>query len=141
MDVHLRIAEAVATITIDRPEALNALDPTAQADLRQHLIAARDDDAVRVIALTGAGQRAFCAGADLKRTPPGSDAYARAWRASDEVAMERGAYVRFMNLERLGIWNPLIASVNGYCLGAGLELALQCDLRVAAESASFACRR
>jgi enoyl-CoA hydratase/carnithine racemase len=59
MDVHLRIAEAVATITIDRPEALNALDPTAQADLRQHLIAGRDDDAVRVIVLTGARPASF----------------------------------------------------------------------------------
>ncbi|WP_458098205.1 enoyl-CoA hydratase/isomerase family protein [Roseomonas sp. WA12] len=137
MAIHTAQDGAVATITLDRPEALNAMDPEGQSELRRHLIAARDDSAVRVIVLTGAGQRAFCVGADLKRTPPGSDPYAAAWTAGDEVAMQRGAYVRFLNLERLSIWKPLIASVNGHCLGGGMELALQCDLRVASEMASF----
>lgn len=138
MAVHLDIADAVATITLDRPEALNALDPDAQSELRRALIHARDDDGVRAIVLTGAGERSFSTGADLKRTPPSDEPYARAWASADELAMERGAYVRFLNLERLAIWKPLIAAVNGYCLGGGLELALQCDLRVASDSASFA---
>jgi E-phenylitaconyl-CoA hydratase len=138
MPVSMSISDAVATITIDRPEALNALDIEAQIDLRSALIAARDNETVRVIVLTGGGDRAFSAGADLKRTPPSSESYARAWTAADEQAVARGAYVRFLNFEPLKIWKPMIASVNGHCLGGGLEIALQCDLRVASESASFA---
>ncbi|MFD1951548.1 enoyl-CoA hydratase/isomerase family protein [Sphingomonas arantia] len=138
MPVRYAIDGSVATITIDRPEALNALDVEAQVGLRGALIAARDDETVRVIVIAGAGDRAFSTGADLKRTPPSRDAYARAWVAADERAVARGAYVRFLNFEPLRIWKPMIAAVEGYCLGGGLEIALQCDLRVAADSASFA---
>lgn len=138
MPVRLSLSDGVATITIDRPEALNALDVEAQVELRDTLIAARDDEGVRVIVLTGAGDRAFSAGADLKRTPPSSDLYTRAWTSADEQAVARGAYVRFLNFESLKIWKPMIASIKGHCLGGGLEIALQCDLRVASDTASFA---
>src|SRR4051812_20957374 len=65
MAIRTTIDDTVAIITIDRPEAMNALDVPSQAELRSQLLTARDDDAVRVIVLTGAGNRAFCAGADL----------------------------------------------------------------------------
>jgi len=138
MAIQFDIADAVATIMIDRPEALNALDVPSLVELRELLIKARDDDAVRVIVLTGVGDRSFCVGSDLKKTPPSDASYSRAWTASLPAAADLGAYVRLLNLEPLQIWKPMIAAVNGYCFGGGLELAMQCDLRVAADTASFA---
>ena len=132
------ISDGVATIAFNRPEALNALDIETQTSLRELLIQLRDDDSVRVIVLTGVGDRSFCVGSDLKKTPPDDTLYARAWTASDNKATELGAYVRLLNFDTLRIWKPMIAAINGYCMGGGLEIAMQCDLRVAAESASFA---
>jgi E-phenylitaconyl-CoA hydratase len=130
--------DAIAIITIDRPEALNALDLESQREFRDQLIAARDDPSIAVIVITGGGDRSFCAGADLKRTTPTADAFAAAWTAPDIIAVEKGAYVRFLNIEQLGIAKPLIAAINGHCIGGGLEIALQCDLRLASVTATFA---
>lgn len=137
MTVHLAIAGPVAILTIDRPQALNALDVAALRELRAHLIELRDRDELRVALLTGAGTRSFCAGADLKGTQVSAATYPEALFQAPERAADRGLYIRLMDLTDLCICKPLIAAVNGHCLGAGLEIALQCDIRIASANATF----
>jgi enoyl-CoA hydratase/carnithine racemase len=113
---------AVLTITVDRPEAMNALSPEMMLRLQEVLTGFRDDPALRVAIVTGAGEKAFCAGADLGRVG------------------EVGGPGRPLQLfSGLGITKPLIAAVNGHSLAAGLALALLCDVRIAAENATFGC--
>ncbi|MBY4945112.1 enoyl-CoA hydratase/isomerase family protein [Cupriavidus respiraculi] len=137
MTVHFETDGPVAVLTIDRPDALNALDVATLRELREHLVAIRDRDDLRAAVLTGAGTRAFCAGADLKGTRTSAASYPQALFRADEPAADLGLYIRLMDLSGLSLWKPLIAAVNGHCLGAGLELALQCDVRVAADNATF----
>jgi E-phenylitaconyl-CoA hydratase len=137
MAIHYAVSNHVATVTLDRPEALNALDLGSLRELRAVLADARDDDDVRVIVLTGAGTKSFCVGADLKNTLPPSTNFGASFVKSIDRAAAEGVYVRLIDLSTLRIFKPLIAAINGYCLGGGLELALQCDLRVAAGNAVF----
>ena len=137
MTVHLHIEGHVALMTIDRPDALNALDIPTLHQLRQHLCEIRDRADIHVAVLTGSGTRAFCAGADLKGTQVSPASYAEAMFHAPDVAAERGLYIRLMDLSGLQCAKPLIAAINGHCLGAGLEIALQCELRIASTQASF----
>lgn len=119
--------EALAYVTLNRPRHLNAYNIQMRDELLQILEAVRDDDEVRVVIFSGAGEKAFCAGADLSEflTAP-SPVVAR------QVRLSRDVWGLFLSLPQ-----PLIAALHGYVLGSGLEIALSCDLRVAAEDAQF----
>jgi 2-(1,2-epoxy-1,2-dihydrophenyl)acetyl-CoA isomerase len=125
--LRFEIDDAVATITLDRPDALNALDRALKADLLAAFRYVARDRAVRAVVLTGAG-RAFCAGQDLRETSePGAPSLA---------TLIRDAYNPLVALIH-GIEKPVIAAVNGVAAGAGASLAFACDLRIASEQASF----
>ncbi|MEI4472774.1 enoyl-CoA hydratase/isomerase family protein [Frigidibacter sp. MR17.24] len=137
MTVTCHMVDTTAIVTLDDPAALNALTPEGLMALRAVLRRCQDDEACRVIVLTGAGDRAFCTGANLKKTFPPTRGFARNALLGRVAEAADGGYTRLLDLSDLQIWKPMIAAVNGYCLGGGLELALQCDLRIAAATASF----
>ncbi len=126
MTIRYETAEAVATITIDRPEALNAFDIPDLEQLREQLRRAARDDSVRVVILTGVG-RAFSVGADIKAMDRMGEA---------DFAKAAGLY-QSLALEARNLDKPIIGAINGYALGGGLEVALMCDLRIAARSAQL----
>jgi enoyl-CoA hydratase len=116
---------AIATFTINRPHVLNALNRPTLADLRQALAQVKDDDEVRVVIITGAGDKAFVAGADIGELAVLSPARGREHALAGQDVFDR--------IEQLG--KPVIAAINGYALGGGCELAMACTLRIAAEGA------
>ena len=122
------VRDNVATITLNRPQARNALNDQLLADLDAALQQADDDPTVRVIVLTGAGERVFCAGGDLSMLGAEGPVL--------EAHRARAAYAHLLRrMTRLG--KPLLAAVNGHALGGGLGLVLACDLAIAAERATF----
>lgn len=116
----------IAYLTIDRPRALNAIDPQTFQEMSNALIDFRDDKNLWVAIITGSGGRAFCVGADIgEMLPVLGEIRNEWWRVPPTL---------FRGLE---LWKPTIAAINGHALGGGLELALACDLRVASENATF----
>lgn len=112
----------LAIITIDRPAVLNALHPQGHRELAAAFDRFRDDDALQVAILTGAGERAFCVGTDLK-----------ALAATGDHTKPPSGFAGITT--RFDLWKPVIAVVNGLCLGGGAEVVAACDLAVAADDA------
>ena len=120
-------------LTIDRPKVHNALDSETSDALLDAWVRFRDDDDLRVAILTGAGERAFCAGADLR----GVGDFYKELTSSERLRRSEQLPGLGGITKNLAIDKPIIAAVNGYCLAGGLEIALACDLRLASEQASF----
>jgi len=118
---------AVRTLTINRPDKLNALNRDTIAELQLAFDQARHDDAIRVVVLAGAGEKAFVAGADISELATLTPIEARA-RARAGQAMMR-------SVETLG--KPVIARIHGYALGGGMELAMSCHLRIGSDKAKL----
>ena len=120
--------DGLATITVHRPDTLNALSVEVLDDLEEAFRAAGDDEHVKGVVLTGAGEKAFVAGADIRQFKELNGITGQRFAA-------RGQAV-FLQIEQMS--KPVVAAVNGYALGGGCELALACHLRVASENARFA---
>ncbi len=127
-DVRYEVSGPVARLTIDRPEKRNSLSWTVMTELRQAFAAAKCDDTVRVVVLTGEGDKAFCAGADLSGMAEGAG-YAQLHDGRGELAR------LFREMWELG--KPIIARVRGYALAGGFGLALACDLVVCSDDSQF----
>jgi enoyl-CoA hydratase len=125
MPIDVDRTAATAVVTVNRPDALNALDLAHAEDLEACLEELADDASIRAVVLTGAGERAFIAGADIKYMHGLDVLGARRW---GELGHRIGALLETMP-------KPTIAAINGFALGGGCELALACDLRVASTSA------
>jgi len=126
IDLHKR-DDGVALITINRPETLNAFDAEHYAHLAAAWAETRDDASVRAIVITGAGNKSFSTGADLKTFIGNPPALSEFWQTQKGMLLNRG----------LEMWKPVVAAVNGYCLGGGMTLLLATDIRIAAPHATF----
>ncbi|MFP1630528.1 enoyl-CoA hydratase/isomerase family protein [Zhengella sp. ZM62] len=127
MSIDFELNDGIALITINRPERLNAMDDEHYKGLSQAWQRVRDDGDIRVAIVTGAGQKSFSTGADIKSfvaAPPGLE---EMWLTQKDQLLNRG----------LEVWKPVIAAVNGYCLGGGMTLLLGTDIRIAAPHATF----
>jgi E-phenylitaconyl-CoA hydratase len=129
MGILFEIADRVATITLNRPEAMNALDPESLDALNEAFQRANRDDQVRVVIVTGAGETAFCTGSDLKKTMPPKESFAE---------LTFGRVQRPYPFAGVDIDKPIICAVNGYAFAGGMELALASDIRIASTNAKFA---
>ncbi|HTV04728.1 MAG TPA: enoyl-CoA hydratase-related protein [Acidobacteriaceae bacterium] len=121
----VEILDAVAVITLNRPKVLNALNAALLSELDATLPVLSEDDAVRAVIVTGAGEKAFAAGADIEELAAVS-------QSEGQLLAERGQRI-FSRIENLG--KPVIAAINGFALGGGCELALAATIRIACESA------
>jgi E-phenylitaconyl-CoA hydratase len=127
MSIDLAVERHIATITINRPERMNAMDAEHYAALSAAWVRVRDDSEIRVAVVTGAGEKSFTAGADLKSFVGAPPALPDLLATQKNQLLNRG----------LEVWKPVVAAINGYCLGGGMTLLLATDLRIAAAHATF----
>lgn len=127
MSIDFELDDGIAVVTINRPERRNALDAEHYDGLSKAWMRVRDDPEVRVAIITGAGDKAFCAGADIKSWVGREFELSELWLTQKGQLLNRG----------LEVWKPIIAAVNGVCIGGGVTLLLATDLRVAVEDATF----
>ncbi len=126
-NVRTETKDGVLIITIDRPKVLNALNAQTVAEIGEAFAAAREDDSIRSVIITGSGEKAFVAGADIKEL-------AEMTPITGKATAERGQRV-FRAIEKFP--KPVIAAINGFALGGGCELALACHIRIASEKAQM----
>jgi enoyl-CoA hydratase len=133
-DVELEIKEGIAIVTLNRPKARNAFNRGILEGLYEAASHIQSEPSISVVILTGAGDQAFCAGIDLKMVSAGEDMTGGIKRHDSfgQIQVYRNCFTAYENLPV-----PVIAAINGFCLGAGLELALSCDIRLADETAVF----
>ena len=127
MAIDVTVDDGICTIVINRPERMNAMDAEHYRLLSQAWCRVRDDNAIRVAIVTGAGEKSFSTGADIKSFLTGPPGFDEMWLTQRDQLLNRG----------LEVWKPVIAAVNGYCLGGGMTLMLATDIRVASENATF----
>jgi enoyl-CoA hydratase/carnithine racemase len=121
----------IMCITINRPEVMNALDHEHIEELRKAFSDFRDDPELWVCILTGAGDKAFCAGADMTKVIGRKINWSPDSKADPDTTDPISGYYE------LNIWKPMIAAINGFCLAGGLGIALVCDIRICSENATF----
>lgn len=125
--IKIDVENYIATITINRPEALNAMNKVLVAELKEAMEKCVENDDVGVIVITGSGEKAFVAGADIKAMQ----------KMSGRQALEFSREGQEMTMVIENSPKPVIAAINGFALGGGCEIALACDMRIAAENAKF----
>jgi E-phenylitaconyl-CoA hydratase len=128
MPINIHVQDGIALVTLNRPEAMNSIDPESNEQLLEVWDGISRNKEIRVVVITGAGERAFCTGADLKKTMPPKD--------SPATQLFSGGR-KELNFGSLHTDKPVIAAINGFALGGGLELALLADIRVCSDNAQF----
>lgn len=126
MSVEFTVENHIATVKLNRPEAMNSLDPESIQQLTDIWAEIRTNPDIRVTVLTGAGGKSFCTGTDMKKTPVSTESMISNYLKAGQPI-----------LPEMKMWKPIIAAINGYAVGGGLEIALACDLRIASRNAKF----